>query len=114
MEGPPLPGVALLSLAPTKPSCKTGSFILIVHPASKHEKLYPRAVLGAWRAESKGQFEGDVHNLYFLCTTAFPASGARKQAEGSHPQNGISGQDAEVYRLRDGFRLHRRGTTVFS
>ena len=52
-------------MAPTKSSCNTGSFILIVHPASKHEKLYPRTVLGTWRAESKGNTRGDVHNLYF-------------------------------------------------
>jgi hypothetical protein len=44
---------------------------------------------GRGRAESKGQSEGGVvDNLHFRCSTAVlsPRVGARKRAEGSHPQ----------------------------
>jgi len=38
--------------------------IIQFHSAFKQEKLYPRAVPGVWRAESRGSLRGDVHNLF--------------------------------------------------
>jgi len=66
LKGRPFPGRPCSVWPPPRPSCNTGSFILIVHPAFKHEKLYPRTVLGAWRAESKGQFEGGTQPVFSL------------------------------------------------
>jgi hypothetical protein len=49
-------------------------------------ELYPHSVPGVWRAESRGSFEGDVHNLCVLCVTASPrVTGAPRDKE-SHPQ----------------------------
>ena len=66
------------------------------------KKLYPRPVQGAWRAESRGSLRGDLHNLWLLCATAFPARGQRNHGHKGAILNGISGQGTQVHRLRCG------------
>ena|SRR5271156_6494194 len=100
--GPSLPGAALLDLVPTKLSHSRdysySSFIGILSQIVCN----PRTFQGvAGRVLGAVEMRGSCTQPVFVCATAVlsPRVGARQRAEGAI-LNGISGQGAEVYRLR--------------
>ena len=87
-QGPLLPGAALLDLAPTiSSSSRDRSYSSFFRHIKKHDQLYPRPS-GCVAGRVQGAVRGGEYTTCIRCTTAVlsPRVGARKRAEGSHPQ----------------------------
>jgi hypothetical protein len=78
------------------------------------QKLYPRPVPGARRAESRGGLRGDVTQPVLALCHRLPRVWRVRHGHKGAILNGISGQGTDLHRLRRGFCFYRRGTTVFS